>query len=619
MCVSVRIDFVDIFKYHSNSYYCYSLCAEHERLARVSCCVRFCSGIFCLVCLFVYFVICSICGCRMSDQLWKHILYTTVLIAGVSSLMVRLSQMDSNFSTDRRLRVPHTLSGTSDVVDIAPHSEIGAVVSSAQYAQRTRAVVGTGSVGGSSIESVGDHNPMLTHGVGDTSPLIHAFQVTMSKGDTLYAILLRAQIEDKVAFHVTKLVNKLYNLSSLKENAKIYVALADGQVRGTRSTGSPSGSNISGVNILIDGTLFKLRPSAINGAYSVVSKNGTVEQIYDFDEPHTSGKNGAVKLDRKNSTLQHNNILKTSRNVTYSGSNAITVARSASKLHMKKQMIHGVLSSTRLYDSLRSAGVNRTVLAKAVSALSSEIDVNKDLKKGGEFSILYDKSTGKLLYLAVDTKQRRSALELYRFESGGGAKFYRKDGSTAGSVLLRAPLKSVRISSSFGSRMHPTLHYVRMHKGVDFRAPHGTPIMSTGDGVVEKVAYDYHYGRFIKIRHDGQYSTLYAHMSGFAKDISRGVRVKQGQVIGFVGTTGLTSGAHVHYELIKGGRQVNPASERPRLSTLILAQNMRNFKQQRYAIESAMSGMRQRGESLFAANTVRSHKGTTTNSQSHKS
>ena len=147
----------------------------------------------------------------------------------------------------------------------------------------------------------------------------------------------------------------------------------------------------------------------------------------------------------------------------------------------------------------------------------------------------------------------------YRYHrSGWNDAFYDIDGKPAKRLLRRTPMSGLRLTSRFGLRKHPILGYTRMHKGVDFAAPRGTPILAAGDGVVRKRSYGKGYGRYVLLRHSDRLSTLYAHMRGFARGLRKGARVKQGQVIGYVGSSGMSTGAHLHYEIHRDGRAVNP-------------------------------------------------------------
>ena len=150
-------------------------------------------------------------------------------------------------------------------------------------------------------------------------------------------------------------------------------------------------------------------------------------------------------------------------------------------------------------------------------------------------------------------------VRIYRFKNKDGHNnYYNEKGHSAEKALMRTPIDGARLSSGFGRRKHPILGYTKMHKGVDFAAPRGTPIYAAGNGTVTYAARKGGYGNFISIRHNGTYTTAYAHMKGFRRGVRKGSRVNQGQVIGYVGTTGRSTGPHLHYEIRKNNRQVNP-------------------------------------------------------------
>ena len=149
----------------------------------------------------------------------------------------------------------------------------------------------------------------------------------------------------------------------------------------------------------------------------------------------------------------------------------------------------------------------------------------------------------------------------YRYTPKSGVTdYFDEKGQSVRKTLMRTPIDGARLSSGYGMRKHPILGYSRMHKGVDFAAPRGTPIYAAGDGVVEMAGRNGGYGNYVRLRHTGSYKTAYAHMRGFAKGIRAGVRVKQGQVIGYVGTTGRSTGPHLHYEVMVDNKQTNPRS-----------------------------------------------------------
>jgi murein DD-endopeptidase MepM/ murein hydrolase activator NlpD len=194
------------------------------------------------------------------------------------------------------------------------------------------------------------------------------------------------------------------------------------------------------------------------------------------------------------------------------------------------------------------------------------VDFQRDIQPGAQFSLFYDsykdeesglERPGELLYAKLLLEG--TPYEVYRFQAPGDVPgYYTTTGEAVRKALLKTPIDGARINSGFGNRKHPILGYTKMHKGVDFAAPRGTPIMAAGDGIVEKCGPYSSYGNYICIRHNGSTKTAYAHLSRYAKGVHNGTKVRQGQVIGFVGATGRTTGPHLHFELIQNGKHVNP-------------------------------------------------------------
>ena len=193
--------------------------------------------------------------------------------------------------------------------------------------------------------------------------------------------------------------------------------------------------------------------------------------------------------------------------------------------------------------------------------------------------------------LAVQFEALRGNVKMYRFRKADGTSgYYDADGNGAIKSLKRTPINNAKITSSFsGRRKHPVLGYTRAHKGVDFRASTGTPIPAAGAGRVVARGYNRGHGNYVKIRHNGSYETLYAHMSRFAKGVGVGTNVRQGQTIGYVGSTGLSTGPHLHYEIIKNGAHVNPMTVKlPAISNLGTA-DKKKFLEYRKTIDDAMT------------------------------
>lgn len=223
--------------------------------------------------------------------------------------------------------------------------------------------------------------------------------------------------------------------------------------------------------------------------------------------------------------------------------------------------------SGSLYESGIRAGIPASTMADLVKALSYSVDFQRDIKAGDKLRVLYEVlqnpegmlvRTGQILFAEVQLQGRTVPVYRYRF-SDGRVEYYDRSGSSVRKSLLRTPVNAARMSSGFGMRRHPILGYNRMHKGVDFAAPTGTPIYASGDGVIVERGVKNGYGNYIRIRHNGTIQTAYAHMSRFASGVQRGSRVRQGQVIGYVGSTGRSTGPHLHYEVLVNNAPVNPA------------------------------------------------------------
>lgn len=231
---------------------------------------------------------------------------------------------------------------------------------------------------------------------------------------------------------------------------------------------------------------------------------------------------------------------------------------------------HSLPVSGSVYESMRQAGVPRQLIGNFLKPFAHFVDFQRDIKDSNKnrIEVLYNgrqtvdgQATipGEIVYAALNLGSKRVALYRFRTEDGS-EEFFTEDGKSGKRLLMKTPIDGARLSSGFGMRRHPVLGYSKMHKGVDFAASTGTPIYAAGDGTIIKAGPFSSYGNYIRIRHAGGYETAYAHMQRYAKGMRAGKRVKQGEVIGYVGTTGRSTGPHLHYEVLLSGRQVNPSS-----------------------------------------------------------
>ena len=236
-----------------------------------------------------------------------------------------------------------------------------------------------------------------------------------------------------------------------------------------------------------------------------------------------------------------------------------------------------ILDGDSFYLAGQRAGIPAGILIDVYDLLAFEMDFERDVRAGQKFWVLYEEnfSDGEKVdngnVLAVSFQALRGNVEMYRFKkSDGTIGYYDAEGNGAIKSLKRTPINNAKITSNFSKkRKHPVLGFTRAHKGVDFRASTGTPIPAAGAGRVIARSYNRGHGNFVKIRHNGSFETLYAHMSKFAKGVNVGTNVRQGQTIGYVGSTGYSTGPHLHYEIIKDGVHVNPMTVKlPAISNL---------------------------------------------------
>ena len=219
-----------------------------------------------------------------------------------------------------------------------------------------------------------------------------------------------------------------------------------------------------------------------------------------------------------------------------------------------------------LYKAAIEKKLDPNIIVQFAQIYGFQVDFQRDIRKNDSFQIVYEEfkndenktvDFGNILYANLILKGK--SLELYYFNSEKDKinDHFNGSGQSIKKTLMKTPINGARLSSSFGNRKHPILGYTKLHTGTDFAAPMGTPIMASGTGVILKAGWCGGGGNCVKIKHNSTYSTVYAHMSKFARGIKKGVRVNQGQIIGYVGSTGMSTGPHLHYEVIKNGKKIN--------------------------------------------------------------
>jgi murein DD-endopeptidase MepM/ murein hydrolase activator NlpD len=273
--------------------------------------------------------------------------------------------------------------------------------------------------------------------------------------------------------------------------------------------------------------------------------------------------------------------------------------------------IEGVVQES-IYTAALANGAGDQQVVDFAGIFGYDIDFQREIRTGDAFEIFYEVyadergmpvKSGEVLF--ADFKGAALTKRFYRYtpSDDGNVDYFDETGQSAKKFLMKTPINGARLSSSFGNRRHPILGYDRLHKGTDFAAPRGTPIFAAGHGVIDRIGPNGAYGNFIRIRHANGYDTAYAHLNGFAKGMKRGARVRQGQVIGYVGTTGRSTGPHLHYEVYVNGRPVNAMSLKLPTGRKLEGEQLEAFLSERDRIEALRLEL-DSGETLLASTSA---------------
>jgi murein DD-endopeptidase MepM/ murein hydrolase activator NlpD len=274
------------------------------------------------------------------------------------------------------------------------------------------------------------------------------------------------------------------------------------------------------------------------------------------------------------------------------------IAKTVLKLQKKEVILSNTIKNN-LYSSAVEAGIEPNIIVEFANIFGFEVDFQRDIRAGDKFEVYYEqyvdddnvvRNTGRIIYASMFVNNKELSLYNFKYDSKEG--YYDVDGKSVIKTLMKTPINGARLSSSFGMRKHPILGYNKLHQGTDFAAPTGTPIMASGSGIIVRAQKYKGYGNYVSIRHNSTYLTAYGHMSKFGRGIRKGVRVNQGRIIGYVGSTGMSTGPHLHYEVLKNGKRIN--SQRLKLpSGKILSNKARNkFEVDRIKIDVKLAELR---------------------------
>ena len=328
--------------------------------------------------------------------------------------------------------------------------------------------------------------------------------------------------------------------------------------------------------------------AALQGAIDTV--NIKAGMAFEAAVAQRRSQRGPARLIGLSMRTSPNSTLTVSR--TFDG--ALRLRELEEKVRDEKKVACGEMAGS-FYESVANVGGTPTVISEAAKLFSHKIDFSRDIREGDRFCLVFDRKVtesgrtieaGDLEYAEVKG-QKFYAFD--RRDGDGKTQFFDELGKNIKGFLLRTPVDGARITSVFGMRRHPVLGYTRAHQGVDFGAGTGTPILAAGDGVVLEARRWGGYGNWLRIRHSGQWDTGYGHISRYAPGIRPGVRVRQGQVVAYVGSTGLASGPHLHYEVWLKGQRVNPIGAKVPQGTILAGAELASFKSQKARIDRMLA------------------------------
>lgn len=252
-----------------------------------------------------------------------------------------------------------------------------------------------------------------------------------------------------------------------------------------------------------------------------------------------------------------------------------------------------------LYQTGADSGIPSQMMSEVIQAFSYDVDFQRDIREGDVLDVVFERmhtdknvtaGYGKVIYASL--KLGDDEFTVYRHVSPDGfAGYYNAKGESVKKALLKTPINGSHITSGFGMRMHPLLGYSKMHKGIDFGAAVGTPIYAAGDGVIEEAGRKGGYGNYVRVKHSGAYETAYGHASRIARGVHPGAHVKQGQVIAYVGSTGMSTGPHLHYEILVKGSQVNPSGVKFRTGQTLGGREIAQFRHEVKQVKTALNNL----------------------------
>ena len=335
----------------------------------------------------------------------------------------------------------------------------------------------------------------------------------------------------------------------------------------------------------------KISPSDVNNVLNALRREynvGTLrndQKVYLIVKREKNG-NFVSRL-----TVNIDNI--TSVHVFLNKDNVYETKRVTKILTKKNHLIETTIDRG-IYRTAKQSGIENSIVAQFARLYGFEVDFQRDLKKNDKIKIFYERyldddgvsqRTGNIIYSEITNVEKNIILYRYEYPNGTIA-YFTPEGKSIEKSLMRTPINGAKLTSRYGFRMHPILGFNHLHQGTDFAAPIGTPVMASGSGTVEYAGWKGGYGKFISIRHSSVYQTNYAHLQDYAKGIRRGAKVQQGQIIGYSGNTGSSTGPHLHYEVVVNGKKENSQTLKLPSSAPLEGSNKNFFEIQKRNIDN---------------------------------
>jgi len=433
-----------------------------------------------------------------------------------------------------------------------------------------------GSAGTREIDATGTRRPLdsvlAAERAGDTGNLtagLESHTITLDKGDTLVSALTDAGASKDDATAAVAALGRSVDLRNLRAGLTLTLTFQSGEQ--TVTTDAATAEAVDNFNLSGDG-----QNDDSNGVF--VATQGT-----------TTGKLISLSF---SPTVEHTVTVTRATDGTFSANDS--VQQLVAHVHRA-----GATIDSSLYLAAMQAGIPAEVVVEMIHMFSYKVDFQREIKPGDSFEVFYDyyytpdgraAKQGQISYAVMKLAGKEIALYRYQPDPNEPADYFDAHGQSAKGMLMKTPVDGARITSGFGMRFHPILGYTRMHKGVDFAVPIGTPVMASGAGTVVFTGVQSGYGNFVLVNHGNGYSTAYGHLSRFAPGIRRGAHVRQGQVVAYSGMSGMATGPHLHYEIRVNNVQVNPTTVKIAQGRILQGTQLRAFQEARLRTDALIVG-----------------------------